>query len=190
MRKQLTILMAVLAMLLALAGCGKMENKVDKVENEMDQMESQMAQKEELTAQERTQLYRTAIESARDEEQNSAFSIITSVDDDLGQATFDLLGLKKEDVEACALSASLMNVKAYGIAAVYPVAGREEAVRNGLNDYIANQKGSFHQYLQDQYDIASKAKLGTLKDGTILLVMCENQDQVYESIKTKIESGT
>lgn len=190
MKKQLTILLTVLALVLALAGCGKMENKVDKVENEMDKMESEMAQTEEMTADQRTQLYQSAIENARSQEVNDAFSIITSVDDDLGQATFDLLGLKKEDVEACALSASLMNVKAYGIAAVYPVAGREEAVRNGLNDFIANQKGSFHQYLQDQYDIASKAKLGTLKDGTILLVMCENQDQVYESIKNKIEAGT
>ena len=108
----------------------------------------------------------------------------------MGQATFDLLGLKKEDVEACALSASLMNVKAYGVAAVCPVAGREEAVRNGLNDFIANRKESFQQYLQDQYEIADKAKLGTLKDGTILLVMCENQDQVYESIQTAIEAGT
>ena len=100
------------------------------------------------------------------------------------------MGLDKEDVEACALSASLMNVKAYGIAVVYPVAGREEAVRNGLNDFIATQKGSFQQYLQDQYEIANKAKLGTLKDGTILLVMCENQDQVYESIQTTIEAKT
>lgn len=190
MRKQLMIPLMVLALLLALAGCGKMENEMDKMENEMDQLESQMAQNQEMTADQRTKLYQTAIENARDQEENDALPIITSVDDDLGQTTFDLLGLKKEDVEACALSASLMNVKAYSIAAVYPVAGREEAVRNGLNDFIANQKGSFHQYLQDQYEIASRAKLGTLKDGTILLVMCEDQDQVYESIQTAIESKT
>lgn len=183
MRKQLMIPLTVLALLLALAGCGKMENEKDK-------LESQMAQNQEMTADQRTQLYQTAIENARNEEENNAFNIITSVDDDMGQTTFNLLGLEKEDVEACALSASLMNVKAYGIAAVYPVAGREEAVRNGLNDFIANQKGSFQQYLQDQYEIASKAKLGTLKDGTILLVMCENQDQVYESIRTAIEAKT
>ena len=183
MRKQLMIPLTVLALLLALAGCGKMENEMDKVENEMDQTE-------ELTADQRTELYQTAIENARDEEENNAFTIITSVDDDLGQTTFNLLGLDKEDVEACALSASLMNVKAYGIAVVYPVAGREEAVRNGLNDCIATQKGSFQQYLQDQDEIANKAKLGTLKDGTILLVMCENQDQVYESIQTTIEAKT
>ena len=183
MRKQRMIPLMLLALLLVLPGCSK-------VEDEMDKMESQMAQKEELTAEERTQLYQTAIENARDQEENDALPIITSVDDDMGQATFDLLGLKKEDVEACALSASLMNVKAYGVAAVCPVADREEAVRNGLNDFIANRKESFHQYLQDQYEIADKAKLGTLKDGTILLVMCENQDQVYESIQTAIEAGT
>ena len=161
--------------LLLLAGCGSMDGEMD--------------QAAELTAQERTQLYETAIRGARDQETNEAMTILTSAEEDQGQAVFDMLGLKPEDVEACALSVSLMNVKAYGIAAVYPVAGREEAVRNGLNDFMVAQKGSFEQYLQDQFDIADKAKLGVLKDGTILLVMCENQDAVYESIKTTIEAA-
>ena len=60
MRKQLMISLTVLALLLALTGCGKMENEMDKVENEMDQTE-------ELTADQRTELYQTAIENARDE---------------------------------------------------------------------------------------------------------------------------
>ena len=60
-RKPLLSVIALVTLLsLALTGCGKMENEMDKVENEMDQTE-------ELTADQRTELYQTAIENARDE---------------------------------------------------------------------------------------------------------------------------
>ena len=42
-------------------------------------------------------------------------------------------------------------------------------------------------YLPDQYDIALAAKLDTLSDGTILLVMCEDQDGVFDRIRAVIE---
>lgn len=51
------------------------------------------------------------------------------------------------------------------------------------------QKQSFEQYLADQYDIANNARLETLEDGTILLVMCEGQDQVFTAIRSAIEAG-
>ena len=38
----------------------------------------------------------------------------------------------------------------------------------------------------DQYDIANAAKVETLEDGTILLVMCEDQDTVLDAIKTAL----
>ena len=51
------------------------------------------------------------------------------------------------------------------------------------------QKQNFQQYLIDQYDIANAAKVETLDDGTILLVMCEDQDTVLESIKTSLNAA-
>ena len=98
----------------------------------------------------------------------------------------DLMGLTPDDVDAFALSASLMNVRAYGIAAVYPAKGRETAVREGLEGFIDRQKQSFEQYLADQYDIASNARLETLEDGTVLLVMCQDQDAVFDAIRDTI----
>lgn len=169
--KQL-ILTLPLAALVLLAGCGK-----------------QGETRPELTAAQRTQLYRTAIEGARDQEVNDAVAIVTSAGEDQGQAVFDVLGLKAEQVEACALSVSLMNVKAYAVAAVCPADGWEEAVREGLNDFIVRQKESFQTYLPDQYEIASKARLETLKDGTVLLVMCEDQDRVFEAVRAAVEAG-
>lgn len=141
----------------------------------------------QLAPKQRTELYRTAIEEARDQELNDTLPVVTSTEDNLGQATFDILGLDPADCSACALSVSLVNVKAYGIAAVYPVDGREEQVKEGLSAFIKMQQQNFQMYLPDQYDIALAAKLETLSDGTILLVMCEDQDGVFDRIRAVIE---
>ena len=125
-----------------------------------------------LTAEERTQLYQTAIESARDAEMNEAIGILTDAGDDMADVIFELLGVTAADMSAFALSVSPMNIKAYGIAAIYPAAGKSDAVLEGLNAFIDRQKQSFEQYLADQYEIAGNARLETLEDGTILLVMC------------------
>ena len=138
-----------------------------------------------LTAEERTQLYQTAIESARDAEMNEAIGILT----DTADVIFELLGVTAADMSAFALSVSPMNIKAYGIAAIYPAAGKSDAVLEGLNAFIDRQKQSFEQYLADQYEIASNARLETLEDGTILLVMCEDQDAVFDAIRDTIEGA-
>lgn len=142
-----------------------------------------------LTAEERTQLYQTAIESARDAEMNEAIGILTDTGDDMADVIFELLGVTPADMSAFALSVSPMNIKAYGIAAIYPAAGKSDAVLEGLNAFIDRQKQSFEQYLADQYEIASNARLETLEDGTILLVMCEDQDAVFDAIRDTIEGA-
>ena len=86
-----------------------------------------------LTAEERTQLYQTAIESARDAEMNEAIGILTDTGDDMADVIFELLGVTAADMSAFALSVSPMNIKAYGIAAIYPAAGKSDAVLEGLN---------------------------------------------------------
>ena len=139
-----------------------------------------------LTAEERTQLYQTAIESTRDAE---AIGILTDAGDDMADVIFELLGVTAADMSAFALSVSPMNIKAYGIAAIYPAAGKSDAVLEGLNAFIDRQKQSFEQYLADQYEIAGNARLETLEDGTILLVMCEDQDAVFDAIRDTIEGA-
>lgn len=147
------------------------------------------APESQLTAQERTELYRSAIQNARDQDANDAFPIITSAEDDTPPLLLDLMGLSAEDMSAFAISASAMNVKAYGIAAVYPAEGKDEAVKEALRGFVDRQKQNFEQYLADQYDIANNARLETLEDGTILLVMCEGQDEVFTAIRSAIEEG-
>lgn len=144
----------------------------------------------ELTSEERTTLYKNAIEGARDEQLNTDFPLMSTGDADIPDMLFELLGVTKDDFQSFSMYVSMMNVQAYAVVAAYPAADKSDAVMKGLQEFIERQKQSFDMYLADQYEIASNAKLEKLADGTILLVMCEGQDDVFTSIKTAIESGT
>jgi hypothetical protein len=170
-KKYLSILLLALLAAGLLAGCGQKDSDTS------------------LTPEARTQLYQTAIENARDEDTNAAYGIVTSAEDDTAELIFQILGVTAEDMSAYALSVSPMNVKAYGIAAIYPAAGKEDAVKDALQAFVDNQKASFNQYLVDQYEIADSARLETLDDGTILLVMCPQQDTVFDAIRDAIEAN-
>ena len=138
-------------------------------------------------AQDLAETYRSAIEGARDQELNDAYPVVTDLEDEQNLPYLDLLGLDPADCEAAALSVSLMNVKAYGIAAVRPAEGKGDKVYEDLKGFISRQMQSFQQYLADQYDVASHTRLETLTDGTVLLVMCENQDEVFNAIRSAVE---
>jgi len=143
-----------------------------------------------LSPEERTERYQTAIQSARDQDANDAFDIITTPDHPLAEVIFSLLDVAPEDMTAYALSVSPMNVKAYGIAVIFPAAGKEDRVLEGLNRFIDQQQQNFEQYLPDQYEIAQNARLETLSDGTLLMVMSDNQDAIFRSIQSSVESGS
>lgn len=142
------------------------------------------------TPEELAEAYTQAIYAARDEEMNEYFPAMTNAtenDPTEQEMVFAMLGFAPEDAEGYALSISLMNVNAYAIVAVKPAKDKEETVKTGLEGYIESQKANFERYLEDQYEIAASAKLETLDDGTVLLVMCDGQDAVFDSIKAALE---
>jgi hypothetical protein len=141
-----------------------------------------------LTPEERAQLYADAVTSARTEEDNEYNPVLSDPADIPGMA-FEILGFTAEDAESLAVSVSLMNIKAYGIAVVKPADGKEEIVKAGLQGFIDMQRRNFEQYLPDQYEIAQNARLETLADGTVVMVMSPDQDTVYESIVSAVEHG-
>lgn len=165
------LISAALILALALGGCAKKQEEPT------------------LTPEERSDLYETAITAARDEQTNDAFPLITEADDDMAELVFSLLGVTDSDMTAYALSVSPMNVKAYAIAAIYPAAGKEDTILESLDTFVDNQVQSFKQYLADQYEIAVNARLETLEDGTVLLVMSDDQDAVFDAIRDVIERG-
>ena len=170
MKKILTLALALALTVTALAGCSGKSGS-DK------------------TAEELTELYSSAITDNGGEmvEYNPVFTEVK--EDDMSAIILENLGLLVEDMKAFAVSSSVMNVQAYGIAAVMPAEGKAETVTDALQSYIDAQKASFEQYLADQYEVASSAKLETLEDGTILMVMCEDQDTVFDAISSAILAG-
>ena len=172
MKRILSLSLSALLLLSALVGCGggNSSNSGNAVKS----------------PEEYTEAYKTAIESARDDELNDAIPVITSVDDDMASLVLPLIGVTDENTTAFAVAISPMNIKAYGVAAILPAEGKSEEVLEGVNAFVDQQKQNFQQYLVDQYDIANAAKVETLDDGTILLVMCENQNTVLDAIKTSL----
>ena len=138
----------------------------------------------ERSPEEWTQLYQEVI-TQHGGEMVEYNPVITQFDqeDAASALVLESLGLEKEDVEALGVSASAMNTKAYAIAAIRPAQGREEAVREALQGYIQRQQSSFQFYLPDQYQVAQEARLETLEDGTVLLVMCQDGDTVFAAIQ-------
>ena len=169
MNRTLSLLLAVL--LAGLAGCAREEAAPS------------------LSPADRTALYQTAIEQARDQDANDAFALVTASDQEQAEIIFSLLGVEASDMQAYALSASPMITQAYAVAAALPAEGRADAVQAGFQGFIDQQQRNFQQYLPDQYDIALNARLETLSDGTVLLVMCPDQDTVFDALRTAIEGG-
>lgn len=138
------------------------------------------------TPEELTTLYTQAINNHGGEmlEYNP---VITEVkQDDMSGMMMEFLGLRDEDYRAFAISMSMMNIQAYAIAAVAPAEGKEDSVKAALQGYIDTQISAFETYLPGPYENAKNARLETLSDGTVLLVMCEEQDSVFEGISKDI----
>ena len=161
---------AVLAMsILVLSGCSGKSS------------DSQTAAK---TPEELTALYAQAITANGGEmvEYNPVLSEVTEE----SAMLLEMMGLKEEDMAAFGVSTTMMNVKAYGIAAVMPVEGKTDAVKESLQGFIDQKQMEFEFYLPDQRPIAENARLEVLEDGTVLMVMIEDQDTVFENISNAI----
>ena len=122
-----------------------------------------------------------AITSARSEQENTDRPIIAK-GGDVNDLYWDTLGFAAADVSDYAFSLSLMNTQAYCVGVFKPVDGKADAVYNGLKAYIDRTIQSFTNYLPDLLVYAENARLEKLADGTVVIVMCENQDTLYDTI--------
>lgn len=173
MKKTLAIILGAVMCLSLLAACGTPA---------ADPSPSPSAKP--LTGAELSAHYAEAITSARNEQDNTDRPVVTDAEE-MGMA-WDVLGISADDLDAFAVSISLMNVQAYCVGVFKPAEGKSESVMTALQAYIDNIEQSFSSYLPDQYAIAQNAKLGELDDGTIILVMCEGQDEIYDAIAVAV----
>ena len=178
MKKLFTLALVAALAVSVLTGCGS-SNKNEA--NGNDTSASQTKSPEELTT-----LYKDAI-TANGGEMVEYNPVISEAKEDDGSAMLlEMMGLKQEDMTAFGISTSMMNVKAYGIAAVMPAEGKEESVKAALQGFIDQKCTEFESYLVDQLEVAQNAKLETLADGTVLMVMTEGQDEVFTAISAAI----
>lgn len=169
MKKILSLGLALTMALSLLAGCTANKGGSDKTPEQLNE------------------LYAAAItENGGEMAQYNAPVTGASTPEEAGMM-LELLFLTPEDVTAFAFSTSMMMVHAYGIAAVMPAEGKADAVKEGLTAFIEGKQQAFSNYLPDQYENAKNAKLETLADGTILMVMTADQDTVFEAVKGAIE---
>lgn len=138
------------------------------------------------TTEELTATYVSAITAARDEEANTYIPTISAFDEGDAEFILPMLGLNEDNTSAFAVAVSPMMTKAYGVAAVMPVDGKEDEVVAGLQGFVELQKSNFEMYLMDQYDVALGARLSTLDDGTVLLVMTEGAATEFPAIQDAI----
>ncbi len=132
----------------------------------------------EYTAQE----LKEAIMASRDKESNEGLPFATSDDTEENGMLFEFMQLPAEDIKTYAMSVSLMNVHAYAVGVLVPAEGKQEAVLKAVNSYVEGMQKSFESYLPNQYEITKKAIVKTQEDGSIILVMCEDSQTVYDNI--------
>lgn len=136
------------------------------------------------TPEELTKLYADAITTNGGE--MVEYNPVISEFNEENAMIMEMMGLEADEVSAFGVSTSMMMVHAYGIAAVMPAEGEHDDVVEDLQSFIDLKQSQFELYLPDQYEIARNARLDTLEDGTVLMVMTAEQDTVFENISKTI----
>ena len=139
--------------------------------------------------------YTQILHDARSDEDNEYEMIFTKGEDGKFTAQYGysaeyeanmmmpLLGLEDDMYEDFAASVSGMMVRVYGVAIVKPAEGKTQDVVDALDAYVQSQQKSMEHYLEDQYQIASAARVATVPTGEVVMVCCEDSDTVFENIK-------
>ena len=103
--------------------------------------------------------------------------------DEVANMMMPLLGLEDGMYDDFAASVSGMMVSVYGVAIVKPAEGRTQDVVDAMDVYVQSQQKAMERYLEDQYEIASAARVVTVPTGEVVMVCCEDSDTVLENIK-------
>ena len=112
--------------------------------------------------------YTQILHDARSDEDNKYEMIFTKGEDGKFTAQYGY----SAEYEADQLSDEVANM-------MMPLLGLEDDM---YDDFAASVSGMEH-YLEDQYQIASAARVATVPTGEVVMVCCEDSDTVFENIK-------
>ena len=93
----------------------------------------------------------------------------------------DTLNVEEADVEEFLMKMPMMG-QASKYIIVKPVSGKEEVVKNAIDEYMANEETQWSMYLPDQYELVKNRKVEKIGDYLIYIVSTDN-NSVFETIK-------
>lgn len=128
--------------------------------------------------------YAAIIQAARLTQENEVMPIATPGNNETD--IVDFFGVQPGDMQDYAISASLIIVRAYGVAIILPAEGRTQQVLDGVNAYVEAQRQAQQNYLPDQYEIASNAIVRQAPSGEVLLAMAEGAPEIMENIEAAL----
>ena len=183
MKRILAALLAAGCVLLILAGCGK-GGKTDSAPKDYTQI----------------------LHDARTAEDNDVYMIFSpdkdgrftarygysssynaeDLNSEIENMLLPLLNLPDGSYTDFAASLSSMMVQSYGVAIVKPADGKTQDVVDAMDAYILGQQQAMEHYLEDQYQIASSARVATVPTGEVVMVCCENSGAVMDAIKAAL----
>ena len=128
--------------------------------------------------------HESIIRETRDPE--DTVQIITSPKQDM-YGLLELYELDEDMMQQYAISISAKNTQSYAIAIIRPTPDSQEEVYDKLAALVDLQKTAQRDYLPEQYEIACDAKLEIQPGGEVVLVMCEDSEEVYSAICEELE---
>lgn len=98
-----------------------------------------------------------------------------------------ILNIESTDVEEFLMKTPMMIVYSNTYIIAKPAKGKEEIVKNAIDEYMAKLEEQWSMYLPVQYELVKNRKVGKIGDYLVYIVS-ENNDLVFDTIKNeKIE---
>lgn len=138
----------------------------------------------EATPAQLTQLYTQAITS-QDSQITQSIPVFSQFTRE-STPILDSLDLDMDEMTAFALKISTQNDIPYAIAAIMPARGETEDVLDDLRELIRQKRAYFFSDSQEKQIAAQSARLEVLQDGTVLMVMAEDQNRIFEHLSSVI----
>lgn len=134
---------------------------------------------------ETAELYKEAILNACSEAENTV--IITHNNHEANEFLRQWLGVSEDIIEEFAFSFYSNEKVAYAVFAAKPVAGSEGVIDDAVNMFMASQK-MIHAEDAMNMAIINNAQIGTTENGVIIMVMTEEAGDIFDTLKSNIES--